>query len=67
MVTHSEMWYHYVPESGNWHGGTFTRWITGSVAGFGYFQSLALFGSAILKLFLSKLNDRLGGPFDSLW
>jgi hypothetical protein len=25
MVTHSEMWYHYVPESGNWHDGTFTR------------------------------------------
>ncbi len=20
-------WYHYMPESGNWHGGTFTRWI----------------------------------------
>jgi len=27
MVTHSEMWHHYVPESGNWHDGTFTRWI----------------------------------------
>jgi hypothetical protein len=21
------MWHHYVPESGNWHDGTFTRWI----------------------------------------
>jgi hypothetical protein len=21
-------WYRYMPESGNWHGGTFTRWIT---------------------------------------
>jgi len=27
MVTPSEMWHHYVPESGNWHDGTFTRWI----------------------------------------
>ena len=27
MVTHSEMWHRYVPESGNWHDGTFTRWI----------------------------------------
>src|SRR5207245_4949185 len=22
-----ELWYRYVPESGNWHGGTPTRWI----------------------------------------
>src|SRR5262250_108987 len=22
-----ELWYRYVPESGNWHGGTHTRWI----------------------------------------
>ncbi len=22
-----ELWYRYVPESGNWHDGTFTRWI----------------------------------------
>ncbi len=22
-----ELWYRYMPESGNWHGGTFTRWI----------------------------------------
>ncbi len=21
-----ELWHRYVPESGNWHGGTFTRW-----------------------------------------
>jgi hypothetical protein len=21
------MWHRYVPESGNWHGGIFTRWI----------------------------------------
>ena len=21
-----ELWYRYVPESGNWHGGTFTHW-----------------------------------------
>jgi hypothetical protein len=21
------MWYHYMPESGNWHDRTFTRWI----------------------------------------
>ncbi|MFC1636633.1 hypothetical protein ACFL5Z_17530 [Planctomycetota bacterium] len=27
MVTHSGMWHRYVPESGNWHDGTFTRWI----------------------------------------
>ncbi|MGB2861734.1 MAG: hypothetical protein WBC05_00280 [Sedimentisphaerales bacterium] len=27
MVTHSERWHRYVPESGNWHDGTFTRWI----------------------------------------
>jgi hypothetical protein len=27
MVTYSAMWHHYVPESGNWHDGTFTRWI----------------------------------------
>ncbi len=26
-VTHHELWYRYVPESGNWHGGTLTRWI----------------------------------------
>jgi len=26
-VTQHEPWYRYVPESGNWHGGTFTRWI----------------------------------------
>ena len=24
-VTHHELWYRYVPESGNWHGGTLTR------------------------------------------
>jgi hypothetical protein len=22
-----ELWYRYMPESGNWHGGTYTRWI----------------------------------------
>ena len=22
-----ELWYRYMPESGNWHGGTLTRWI----------------------------------------
>jgi hypothetical protein len=27
MVTHSEMWYHYMTESGNWHGGNSTHWI----------------------------------------
>ena len=27
LVTCPEMWYHYMPESGNWHDGTFTRWI----------------------------------------
>ena len=27
-VTLHEQWYRYVPESGNWHGGTCTRWIT---------------------------------------
>ena len=26
-VTHHDLWYRYVPESGNWHGGTLTRWI----------------------------------------
>jgi hypothetical protein len=26
-VTRHELWYRYMPESGNWHGGTFTRWI----------------------------------------
>ena len=26
-VTHHELWYRYVPESGNWHGGTLTRWM----------------------------------------
>ena len=26
-VTHHELWYRYVPELGNWHGGTLTRWI----------------------------------------
>ena len=25
VVTHHELWYRYVPESGNWHDGTFTR------------------------------------------
>jgi hypothetical protein len=25
MVTHHALWYRYVPESGNWHDGTFTR------------------------------------------
>jgi hypothetical protein len=27
LVTCPEMWYHYMPESGNWHDRTFTRWI----------------------------------------
>jgi len=27
LVTHHELWYRYMPESGNWHGRTFTRWI----------------------------------------
>lgn len=27
MVTHSGMWHRYVPDMGNWHGWTFTRWI----------------------------------------
>ena len=27
VVTQHELWYRYVPESGNWHDGTFTRWI----------------------------------------
>ncbi len=27
LVTQHEPWYRYVPESGNWHGGTSTRWI----------------------------------------
>jgi len=26
-VTRHELWYRYMPESGNWHGGTLTRWI----------------------------------------
>jgi len=26
-VTQHELWYRYVPESGNWHGGIRTRWI----------------------------------------
>ena len=26
-VTHHELWYRYMPESGNWHGRTFTCWI----------------------------------------
>jgi len=26
-VAHHELWYRYVPESGNWHGGTLTRWM----------------------------------------
>jgi hypothetical protein len=25
-VTRPDLWYRYMPESGNWHGGTFTRW-----------------------------------------
>jgi len=25
VVTHLELWYRYVPESGNWHDGTCTR------------------------------------------
>src|SRR6266849_568764 len=25
VVTHHELWYRYVPASGNWHDGTFTR------------------------------------------
>jgi len=24
---HHELWYRYVPESGNWNGGTLTHWI----------------------------------------
>ena len=27
VVAQHELWYRYMPESGNWHGGTFTRWI----------------------------------------
>ena len=27
VVAHHELWYRYMPESGNWHDGTFTRWI----------------------------------------
>lgn len=27
LVTHSGMWYRYVPDMGNWHGWTFTSWI----------------------------------------
>ncbi len=27
LVTQHGPWYRYVPESGNWHGGTSTRWI----------------------------------------
>ena len=27
LVTQHGPWYRYVPESGNWHGRTFTRWI----------------------------------------
>ena len=27
VVTHHELWYRYVPESGDWHGGTLTRWM----------------------------------------
>ena len=27
LVICPEMWYRYMPESGNWHDGTFTRWI----------------------------------------
>jgi hypothetical protein len=27
VVTGPEHWYRYVPEAGNWHGGTRTRWI----------------------------------------
>jgi hypothetical protein len=26
-VTGPEHWHRYVPETGNWHGGTYTRWI----------------------------------------
>jgi len=26
-VTHHELWYRYVPESGDWHGGNLTRWM----------------------------------------
>jgi hypothetical protein len=25
-VTRHDLWFRYMPESGNWHGGTFTRW-----------------------------------------
>jgi len=27
VVTHHEPWYRCVPESGNWHVGTLTRWM----------------------------------------
>jgi len=27
LVTHSRLWYRYVPDMGNWHGWTFTSWI----------------------------------------
>jgi hypothetical protein len=27
LVTHSRLWYRYVPDMANWHGWTFTSWI----------------------------------------
>ena len=45
MVTQHELWYRYVPESGNWHDGTCTR----KIEAFSAATCTPLFGAGLME------------------
>jgi hypothetical protein len=68
VVTHHELWYRYVTESGNWHGGTLTRWMAALSA-----APLSLISSAVetsyekQSLFLGYGTSPVSIPCQCQW
>ncbi len=59
-VTCHELWYRYIPESGNWYDGTFTRWKNG-LAGRYRSPGFSLALKYVLRIDRDSLKERL--PF----
>jgi len=49
-VNHHELWYRYMPESGNWHGGTRNRWMVALSA-----AALSIVFSGFMKVWAAKV------------
>ena len=54
LVTCPGLWHRYMPESGNWHDGTFTRWIAAlSVAPHPFYPKIVL---------VNEIRTQIGKP-----